>query len=86
MAYTAVNAESFWWGLCRVSTVSPLPPSLPATSLSSVPSSTSAFSKSNITTTTNSNMSWVGRRAAKKEMQCEELTDQMQNGMYHHTK
>ena len=36
--------------------------SLPPTSLSSVPSSTSAFSKSNITTT-NNNKSWVGRRA-----------------------
>ena len=60
--------------------------SLPPTSLSSVPSSTSVFSKSNITTTTNYK-SWVGRRgAAKKEMRCEELSDQMQNGMCHHTK
>ena len=73
MAYTAVNAESFWWGLCHVSIVP------------SVPSSTSAFSKYNITTTT-TNMSWVGRTAAKKEMRCEELSDQMQNGMCHHTK
>ena len=53
--------------------------------MSSVPSSTSAFSKSNITTTTNNNKICVGRRgAAKKEMQCEELSDQMQNGMCHH--
>ena len=51
--------------------------------MSSVPSSTSAFNKPNITTTTNNNKSWVGRRAAKKEMQCEELSDQMQNmGIY----
>ena len=57
------------------------------TSLGSVTASTSEFSKSNIITTTINNKSYVGRRgAAKKEMRCEELTDQMQNGMCHHTK